>query len=153
MRSRGSHAGSWHLPINPTTGDTLNPSEPSSEQSSSEPSESSDSSQSESSYISSASSSSASSKTSDVKSSSTSKPESKPPASSSSEVSKVSYPVNINTATQEEFMTLPGISEEQARLFVVWREKAGSYENTLDLVKVKGMSQEQYNRIKDYICL
>lgn len=135
-------------------GDSSNLSEPSGEQSISEPLESSGSSQSDSSYISSVPSSSENPSTPSVQSSQTSKPEADVPSSSSSETSsQLKAPLNINTATQEEFMTLPGIGEEQARLFVVYREQAGQYEKLLDLVKVKGMTQDKFNQIKDYITL
>ncbi len=71
------------------------------------------------------------------------------PEPSSSESAK--YPLNINTATAEELATLPGISEEQARLIVLYREKAGQYEQLSDLLKVKGMTMGRYNEIENLI--
>ncbi len=71
------------------------------------------------------------------------------PEPSSSESAK--YPLNINTATVEEFMTLPGIDEEQARLIVLYRERAGNYEQLSDLLKVKGMTMGRYNEIENLI--
>ena len=73
------------------------------------------------------------------------------PEPSSSESAK--YPLNINTATAEELATLPGISEEQARLIVLYREKAGKYEQLSDLLKIKGMTQGKYNEIEKLIYL
>ncbi len=50
-------------------------------------------------------------------------------------------------------MTLPGINEEQARLIVLYREKAGRYEQLSDLLKIKGMTQGKYDEIEKLIYL
>ena len=44
--------------------------------------------------------------------------------------------VNINTATQEELQTLPGINPARAKAIIEYRTKAGAFRSTDDLEKV-----------------
>lgn len=44
--------------------------------------------------------------------------------------------VNINTATQAELQTLPGISSARAKAIIEYRTKAGAFRATDDLIKV-----------------
>lgn len=44
--------------------------------------------------------------------------------------------VNINTATQAELQTLPGISPARAKAIIEFRTKAGAFRATDDLIKV-----------------
>ena len=44
--------------------------------------------------------------------------------------------VNINTATQEELQTLPGITPARAKAIIEYRTKAGAFRSTDDLEKV-----------------
>jgi len=44
--------------------------------------------------------------------------------------------VNINTATQAELQTLPGISPARAKAIIEYRTKAGAFRATDDLIKV-----------------
>ena len=44
--------------------------------------------------------------------------------------------VNINTATQAELQTLPGISSARAKAIIEYRKKAGAFRATDDLIKV-----------------
>ena len=44
--------------------------------------------------------------------------------------------VNINTATQAELQTLPGITGSRAKAIIDYRSKAGAFRSTDDLSKV-----------------
>jgi competence protein ComEA len=46
--------------------------------------------------------------------------------------------VNINTATQAELQTLPGITAAKAKAIIDYRTKAGAFRSTDDLEKVDG---------------
>ena len=59
--------------------------------------------------------------------------------------------LNINTATEEELCQIDGITEELARLIVLYREKAGGYTSTEDLKKITQLGYNTYNKIKDSI--
>lgn len=61
--------------------------------------------------------------------------------------------ISINQATKEEFMTLPGIGEAKAESIISYREEHGKFQSTEDLMKISGIKEGVYNKIKDYITL
>lgn len=56
-------------------------------------------------------------------------------------------PVNLNTAPKEQLVALPGIGEKKAQAIIDGRP----YQKTEDVMKVKGIKQGIYNKIKDKI--
>ena len=56
-------------------------------------------------------------------------------------------PVNLNTASKEQLVALPGIGEKKAQAIIDGRP----YQKTEDVMKVKGIKQGIYNKIKDRI--
>lgn len=61
--------------------------------------------------------------------------------------------VNINTATKEELMKLNGVGEAKAALIINFRETNGGFKNINDLMKIKGIKQKFFDKIKDSICV
>ncbi len=61
--------------------------------------------------------------------------------------------VNINTATKEELMKLNGVGEAKAALIINFRETNGGFKNINDLMKIKGIKQRFFDKIKDSICV
>ncbi len=59
--------------------------------------------------------------------------------------------ININTATKEELMRLPGIGESKADSIIAYRKEHGSFKTTEDIMLIDGIKEAIYNRIKDYI--
>lgn len=59
--------------------------------------------------------------------------------------------VNINTATKEELMTLPGIGESKADAIIAYREARGNFHNAEELMNIDGIKEGVYNKIKDLI--
>lgn len=59
--------------------------------------------------------------------------------------------VNINTASREELMTLNGIGETRADSIIAYREANGGFDNVEDLMKVEGIKEGVFNKIKDSI--
>lgn len=55
--------------------------------------------------------------------------------------------VNINTATKDQLVALPGIGPAKAQAIIDGRP----YKTTEDIMKVKGIKQRLYNKIKDFI--
>lgn len=59
--------------------------------------------------------------------------------------------ININTATKEELMTLPGIGESKADAIIAYREAQGKFQSTDELMNISGIKEGVYNKIKDLI--
>jgi competence protein ComEA len=59
--------------------------------------------------------------------------------------------VNINTASLQELMTLPGVGETRARSILDYRSKNGPFRTTEDVLKVTGIGDKMYERMKDHI--
>lgn len=59
--------------------------------------------------------------------------------------------ININKATVEELTTLSGIGEAKAMAIIEYRETNGAFRETADIMKVSGIGEALYNKIKDDI--
>ena len=59
--------------------------------------------------------------------------------------------VNINTATEAELMTLPGIGEAKAALIVGYREEHGKFSKIEDLMQISGIKEGIFQKIKNNI--
>lgn len=59
--------------------------------------------------------------------------------------------VNINTATQNELDSLPGIGPATAQKIIDYRETNGDFNKIEDLQNVKGIGESKFSEIKDKI--
>ena len=59
--------------------------------------------------------------------------------------------VNINTASEAELMTLPGIGQSRAKDIINYRVKNGLFESINDIMKVSGIKEAAFEKIKDLI--
>lgn len=64
---------------------------------------------------------------------------------------KVEFKININQATKEELDALPGIGQVKAQSIVDYREKNGHFNKKEDIIKVKGIGEKTYEKIKNLI--
>ncbi|VVC93185.1 unnamed protein product [Leptidea sinapis] len=64
------------------------------------------------------------------------------------------YPelMNINTATEEQLMTLPGVNRQLAREIVRHRQMIGRYKRVDDLALVSGIGAEKLESLRPEIC-
>ncbi len=58
--------------------------------------------------------------------------------------------VNINTATQEELQTLPGITATKAEAIINYRSKAGGFRRVEDVQNVEGINARTMDMMKFY---
>lgn len=61
--------------------------------------------------------------------------------------------VNINVATLEELEELPGIGEATARAIIDERESSGPYASVEDLMRVSGIGEKKFEKLRDLICV
>ncbi|PSN31026.1 Endonuclease/exonuclease/phosphatase family domain-containing protein 1 [Blattella germanica] len=61
--------------------------------------------------------------------------------------------LNINTASEEELMTLPGITRSIAQNVVEYRKAIGRYKKVEDLALVSGIGAEKLDLIRPEICV
>jgi competence protein ComEA len=60
---------------------------------------------------------------------------------------------NLNTATLEELVTVPGFTEAFAQDVIDYRTNFGGFQNTRELVDVLGMSEAEYVIARRYLTL
>lgn len=59
--------------------------------------------------------------------------------------------VNLNSATKEELMTLPGIGEAKAESIVKYREERGAFQSIEDIQQITGIKSGVFEKIKEFI--
>ncbi len=61
--------------------------------------------------------------------------------------------VDINSASKETLMTLPGIGESKADKIIAYRETNGGFSSIEDIMLVGGIKEGLFNKVKDRICV
>lgn len=59
--------------------------------------------------------------------------------------------ININTATQAELETIPGVGPSTALKIISYRNENGSFKNIEDIKEVSGIGDAKFEKMKDYI--
>lgn len=59
--------------------------------------------------------------------------------------------INVNTATLDDLMTLPGIGEKRAESILKLREEKGSFQTVEELLEAEGIKEGIFEQIKDFI--
>ena len=59
--------------------------------------------------------------------------------------------VNLNTATREQLMTLPGIGEAKADAIIRYRTETGLFASTEDVMNISGIKNSVYEKIRDRV--
>lgn len=59
--------------------------------------------------------------------------------------------VNLNTATKEQLMTLPGVGESKALAILAYRQEHGAFQSVDEIKNISGIKDGVYNKIKDSI--
>ena len=59
--------------------------------------------------------------------------------------------ININTATEAELCKIPGIGGTRSAAIVAYRDSHGSFQKPEDIMKVSGIKEGLYGKIKDSI--
>ena len=59
--------------------------------------------------------------------------------------------IDLNHASMEELMTLPGIGQTKAEGIIAYREKTGGFSSVEEVMQVEGIKEGVFNRMKDNI--
>ena len=59
--------------------------------------------------------------------------------------------VNINTATSDQLMTLPGIGQVMAARIIQYREENGDFKSAADITKVSGIGDKTFAAVAELI--
>ena len=59
--------------------------------------------------------------------------------------------ININSASLEELMTLPGIGESKAQCIIDYRQEHGAYKEIEEIKNISGIKSGVFEKIKDLI--
>ncbi|WP_053831325.1 helix-hairpin-helix domain-containing protein [Paraclostridium bifermentans] len=61
--------------------------------------------------------------------------------------------ININGASKEELDSLPGVGEVTAQKILDYREENKEFKSIDEIKNVKGIGENKFNNLKDYICI
>lgn len=59
--------------------------------------------------------------------------------------------ININTATQVELETIPGVGPSTATKIITYRDENGSFQKIEDIKEVSGIGEAKFEKMKHYI--
>jgi competence protein ComEA len=61
--------------------------------------------------------------------------------------------VNVNTATLEELVLLPGIGESRAKALIETRKRRGGFKSVDELLEVKGIGDASLERLRPHVAV
>ena len=59
--------------------------------------------------------------------------------------------VNVNTATVQQFATLPGVGEKLATRIVDYRQKSGGFKSVQEIMNVSGIGEKNFAKLQPYL--
>ncbi len=59
--------------------------------------------------------------------------------------------INLNTASREQLILLPGVGESTADKIIQYRKDYGSFKKIEDIMKIKGIGNKKFEKMKNFI--
>lgn len=59
-------------------------------------------------------------------------------------------PINLNLATEEQLMKVPGIGPSKAKVIIDYKNQKGSFNSIDDLKNIKGFGSKTFEKLKEY---
>ena len=72
-------------------------------------------------------------------------------SSQPSSAQSVSYPVNLNTCTYEDLVSIDGIGDTKAQAILEYRDYLGGYTNVSQLKEIKGIGDSTFAKLEPYV--
>lgn len=63
----------------------------------------------------------------------------------------VSYPINLNTATVEELVSIDGLGESRASAIIEYRDYLGGYTSVEQIKEISGIGEATYAKLAPYL--
>lgn len=63
------------------------------------------------------------------------------------------YPLDVNTATKEQLMAVPGIGETYADRIINYREEYGDFDSLDELLNVQGIGEKRLESFSEYLAV
>jgi competence ComEA-like helix-hairpin-helix protein len=60
--------------------------------------------------------------------------------------------IDLNSATADELMTLPGVGKVTAAKIIEFRERHGPFRRPQDIIIIHGLSERRYRKLADFVC-
>ena len=80
-----------------------------------------------------------------------------PPAEGTNDTSsatggrKAKKKINLNTATKDDLVSLPGIGESIAEQILIYRDEHGEFSSVEQLRKIKGIGAKKFEKLRPYV--
>ncbi|WP_294777947.1 helix-hairpin-helix domain-containing protein [uncultured Eubacterium sp.] len=71
--------------------------------------------------------------------------------SSDNGATAVSYPINLNTATVEELVSIDGLGESRASAIIEYRDYLGGYTSVEQIKEISGIGDATYAKLAPYL--
>ena len=59
--------------------------------------------------------------------------------------------INLNTATKDQLMEIPGIGESKANAIIAYREEHGGFSSIEEVMNIEGIKEGVFSKMKEYI--
>ncbi len=64
-----------------------------------------------------------------------------------------SKPINLNRASLNELMEIPGVGEAKGKAIIQYREEQGAFGTVEELMQVPGIKEASFEQMQSYICV
>lgn len=71
--------------------------------------------------------------------------------SSDNSATALSYPINLNTATVEELVSIDGLGESRASAIIEYRDYLGGYTSVEQIKEISGIGDATYAKLAPYL--
>lgn len=68
-----------------------------------------------------------------------------------SESTNLQQRIDLNSATVEQLVSLPGVGQSKAKAIIKYREEVGPFLEVAQLTQVKGIGEKMLSKIENYV--